>query len=103
VAQGPIRTCIGCRTKASQAGMLRLRWDGSRVVLEGSEARGPGRGAYLCAKMTCWEAARRRRGLGRALRVSRESIDHLALAEEMEGMISGSPGRPQVSAITPPA
>jgi translation initiation factor IF-2 len=81
--------------------MLRLRWDGLRVVLEGSGARGRGRGAYLCAKMTCWEAARRRRALGRALRVSRESIDHLALAEEVEGMISGSPRRPQVSAITP--
>jgi|GEM_PF-5512729 len=82
--------------------MLRLRWDGSRVVLEGSDARGPGRGAYLCAKMTCWEAARRRRALGRALRVSREFIDHLALAEEVEGMISGSPRRPQASAVTPP-
>jgi predicted RNA-binding protein YlxR (DUF448 family) len=56
----------------------------------------------LCAKMICWEAARRRRALGRALRVSRESIDHQALAEEVEGMISGSPA-PKVSAITPPA
>jgi predicted RNA-binding protein YlxR (DUF448 family) len=82
--------------------MLRLRWDGLRVVLDSSEPRGPGRGAYLCAKMTCWEAARRRRALGRALRVSRESIDHQALAEEVEGMISGSPA-PKVSAITPPA
>lgn len=56
----------------------------------------------MCAKMTCWEAARRRRALGRALRVSRESIDHLALAEEVEGMISGSP-RPQISEIIAPA
>jgi predicted RNA-binding protein YlxR (DUF448 family) len=82
--------------------MLRLRWDGFRVALEGSDGRGPGRGAYLCAKMTCWEAARQRRTLGRALRISREPIDHLALAEELEGMISGSPRQPQVSAITPP-
>jgi predicted RNA-binding protein YlxR (DUF448 family) len=74
--------------------MLRLRWDGLRVVLEGSDARGPGRGAYLCAKMTCWERARRTRALGRALRVGRESIDHLALAGELEGMISGSPRPP---------
>lgn len=82
--------------------MLRLRWDGARVVLEVSDSRGPGRGAYLCAKMTCWEAAGRRRALGRALRVSRESIDHLALTEEVEGMISGSPRRP-ISGSTAPA
>jgi hypothetical protein len=102
LAQGPIRTCIGCRAKASQAGLLRLRWNGLRVVLEGSGARGPGRGAYLCAKMTCWEAARQRRALGRALRVSPESIDQLGLAEELQDMISGSP-RPLINGITPPA
>ncbi|MGC1405473.1 MAG: DUF448 domain-containing protein [Candidatus Dormiibacterota bacterium] len=102
LAQGPIRTCIGCRARASQAGMLRLRWNGVRVVLEGSDRRGPGRGAYLCAKMTCWEAARQRRALARALRLSRESIDHLGLAKELQDMISGSPP-PRISRITPPA
>jgi len=72
---------------------VRLRWDGRQIVAETSGLRGPGRGAYLCAKMSCWEAARRRRGVGRALRLSAAVIDNDAVAEAVAGMISGSSRR----------
>jgi len=72
---------------------VRLRWDSGTVVAEAPGTRGPGRGAYLCAKMTCWETARRRRALGRALRRSGGPIEIAALAEAVTGMISGSPRR----------
>lgn len=72
---------------------MRLRWDGTQIVAEADGPRGPGRGAYLCAKMSCWEAARRRRTLGRALRLSGDAIDNDAVAGAVAGMISGSPRR----------
>jgi uncharacterized protein len=62
----PERTCIGCRRKASPAGLVRIvrRPDGSLAV----GRREPGRGAWLCAgSEACFEAAGRRRAFSRAL------------------------------------
>jgi predicted RNA-binding protein YlxR (DUF448 family) len=74
---GPIRTCIGCRTRASAAELLRV------VVAPGADPaaaavpivpdprrRAPGRGAWVHPDPACVELAQRRRAFGRALRVS---------------------------------
>jgi len=92
--RGPTRTCIGCRGKFAQEVLLRLRWDGTQVAAELAGARGGGRGAYLCAKMTCWEAARKRHALGGALRLAGQTIDQAALTAALASMITGSPGPP---------
>ncbi|MGH7641608.1 MAG: YlxR family protein [Candidatus Dormibacteria bacterium] len=92
-ASRPLRTCVGCRIKAVQEQLIRLRWDGQAIVAEAAGRRGPGRGAYLCAKMSCWEAARRRRTLSRALRLAPAAIDNDAVGEALAGMITGSPCR----------
>jgi predicted RNA-binding protein YlxR (DUF448 family) len=55
----------------------------------------------LCAKMSCWEKARRRRALGRALRVSGDAINSEAVAEAVAGMISGSPRRARPGPAVP--
>lgn len=81
---------------------MRLRWDGAQVVAEVAGVRGAGRGAYICAKMTCWEAARKRHALGRALRLAGQTIDQAALTAALTGMITGSP-RPPGTAPTAPA
>ena len=63
----PERTCIGCRRKRGPAGLARIarRPDGSLAVGRNE----PGRGAWLCAgSAACFDAAVRRRALGRALR-----------------------------------
>jgi predicted RNA-binding protein YlxR (DUF448 family) len=63
----PIRTCIGCRSRAPQADLLRLVWTADGVRAD-PERRRPGRGAYLHATAECRDQAVRRRALGRALR-----------------------------------
>jgi len=66
-SRAPERTCIGCRRKASPAGLVRVarRPDGSLGV----GRREPGRGAWLCAgSAACFDAALKRRAFGRALR-----------------------------------
>lgn len=66
---GPMRTCIGCRRRASQTDLLRVVAVGTELVPDGP-VRQPGRGAYLHRDVDCLELARRRRAYSRALRTT---------------------------------
>ncbi|MDN5761202.1 MAG: YlxR family protein [Microlunatus sp.] len=72
----PVRTCIGCRTRAAKAGLLRIAWQDG-VVVDASQTA-PGRGAYLHRRAECLQTAIKRRAVGRALRVS--TVDPTAVA-----------------------
>ena len=61
----PIRTCVGCGRKAPQPELLRF------AAVEGALVAGrdlPGRGAYTCRRLACFERAIARRAFNRALR-----------------------------------
>jgi Predicted nucleic-acid-binding protein implicated in transcription termination len=59
------RTCAGCGRKAPQAELLRFgAVDG---VLQPGRTL-PGRGAYTCRRLTCFERAVAQRGFNRVLR-----------------------------------
>ena len=65
----PVRTCVGCRRRAPAAELVRLARspDDGRLRV----GPGPGRGAWLCgppATTDCFDRARKRRALERALR-----------------------------------
>ncbi|MGH9188479.1 MAG: YlxR family protein [Acidimicrobiales bacterium] len=63
----PLRTCVGCRRKASAAELVRVVLGPSGDLHVGRHL--PGRGAWLCAGPDeCLEAAIRRRAFGRAFR-----------------------------------
>ncbi len=53
----PLRTCVACRTRGPKGDFARgVRTPEGEVVLE--PARNvPGRGAYVCRRMSCWETA----------------------------------------------
>jgi uncharacterized protein len=61
----PVRSCVGCGRRAPQHELLRFVADGGRVVA-GRER--PGRGAYTCRRISCFERAVARRAFNRALR-----------------------------------
>lgn len=67
--QVPVRRCLACRRTAGKPQLVRLAVVGEAVVVDPS-ARQPGRGAYLCHRQECLEAALRRGGtaLARSLR-----------------------------------
>ena len=72
-APGPVRTCIGCRRRATKNELLRVvagsDADGQPVVRPDPNGRAPGRGAHLHPTTECLDQAVRRRAFTRALRV----------------------------------
>ncbi|WP_433084386.1 YlxR family protein [Dactylosporangium sp. CA-052675] len=70
----PVRTCIGCRKRASSSELLRFVAietgpDQFRAVPDPARRR-PGRGAHLHPDPACLALAERRRAFGRALRIA---------------------------------
>ena len=63
----PVRTCVGCREEAGKRALIRLVRDPAGVVRRDPTGRAHGRGAYLHDDPACFERARRRRALQRAL------------------------------------
>ena len=61
----PIRTCAGCGRKAPQSELLRFRAGSDGQLTTGS---GPGRSAYTCRRLACFERAVSRRAFNRTLR-----------------------------------
>jgi predicted RNA-binding protein YlxR (DUF448 family) len=65
VSSKPIRSCVGCGRKAPQAELVRFVAESGRLV-PGSGR--PGRGAYTCRRLSCFERAVARRAFNRTLR-----------------------------------
>ena len=93
----PLRTCLGCRRRLPQGDLVRLRVSAGRVVIDPVGFRGPGRGAYICAKMDCWQAVLKRRSLRHSLGPDLAAADQTALTGTLAGMISNPPPGPGVA------
>jgi predicted RNA-binding protein YlxR (DUF448 family) len=67
-APGPLRTCVGCRTKAAQATLRRFVSNGRGWEPDLARRRAPGRGAYLCSQACAGRVFKNKRypGLGAA-------------------------------------
>lgn len=65
----PVRTCIGCRSRAPKSALLRIVARGSELVPDETGTL-PGRGAWLHPTAACLQDAEKRRAFGRALRVT---------------------------------
>ncbi|HZZ96920.1 MAG TPA: YlxR family protein [Jatrophihabitantaceae bacterium] len=80
LGQSPIRTCIGCRTRAAAAELLRVVAGPGSNVHPDPRRRAAGRGAWVHPDPGCVDLAERRRAYGRALRVP-GPLDLTALRE----------------------
>ncbi|HEX3781604.1 MAG TPA: YlxR family protein [Pseudonocardiaceae bacterium] len=94
---GPVRTCVGCRSRTSAADLLRV------VVVAGAlvpdpRRRLPGRGAWLHQSLSCLRTAERRRAFPRALRANGmlnvdQLVDHLEQLTGEQYAGGSTPGR----------
>ena len=91
---GPIRTCVGCRTRRPSVELVRVTrgapGDGSADDGVHVEVDGPsrGRGAWLCRDSldACLELALRRRGFDRAWRRRSGSDDADHITKALDGL-----------------
>ena len=80
----PVRRCVGCGRRAAQRELVRF------ASLDGDLVSGrnvPGRGAYTCRRLVCFERATAQRGFARVLRQSVRVDPTLArlYTEELNG------------------
>ncbi len=91
---GPVRTCVGCRVRASRAVLLRVvavEAGDITVVAPDPHLRLAGRGAWLHPDLSCLELAERRRAIPRALR----RAGPLEVSAVREFLAAGAPSPPK--------
>jgi predicted RNA-binding protein YlxR (DUF448 family) len=66
----PQRTCVGCRATSAKREFVRVVRTPEGSVEVDETGKRNGRGAYICARTECWEAALQKDRLGRALRTT---------------------------------
>jgi uncharacterized protein len=75
----PERTCVACRSLRPKREMVRVVRTPDGAVEVDLTGKKSGRGAYLCRAQGCWQAALRRKGLERALKIELSPSDREAL------------------------
>ena len=75
----PMRTCIGCNEIKPKKELLRIVRPKDSPVTVDPACRTDGRGAYMCADLSCFEKAVKRRAFSRTFReaVSDEVLSRL--------------------------
>ncbi len=63
----PQRSCVVCRQVKNKRDLIRLVKNGDEVSID-IRGKMPGRGAYLCNSVECWEAALKKNRLDQVLR-----------------------------------
>ncbi|MFB2555859.1 YlxR family protein [Herbiconiux liangxiaofengii] len=92
----PVRTCVGCRARATRSSLLRVvaqervhqnTDSAGRDLVVDETASLPGRGAWLHPSIDCFHLAVTRRAFGRALRVE-GSLDTTPLENRLIGTVN---------------
>ena len=76
----PERSCIACRSKKEQRDLIRLVCSKTGVEID-PKGKAPGRGAYLCSKLECWESGIGQNRLDHALRTKISGENRKSLIE----------------------
>lgn len=84
------RTCIGCGRKAPRDALVRIVVSSAagRATVDAARTA-PGRGAWLCPSVACFDRAAKRKAFGRALRVVMGASELDRLHTEFTGLVSG--------------
>jgi len=66
----PQRTCVACRETGNKRALVRIVRTPTGEVAIDATGKLAGRGAYLCARQSCWGLAFKRKALDRALKIT---------------------------------
>jgi len=76
----PLRTCVACHETKSKRELLRVVRTPDGHVLIDATGKKSGRGAYLCAKLSCWQQAIKTKKLEHEFETTISPEDHAELA-----------------------
>jgi len=77
----PLRTCIACRDTKTKRELLRVVRTPDGHVLIDATGKKSGRGAYLCAKLSCWQKALKEKRLEQQFEIEISAEDRQGLTE----------------------
>jgi predicted RNA-binding protein YlxR (DUF448 family) len=75
----PLRTCIACRETKSKRELLRVVRTPDGHVLIDATGKKSGRGAYLCARLSCWNTAMKQKRIEQELEIAISAEDRSEL------------------------
>ena len=80
----PMRMCVGCREMKEKKELLRIVRNAQGEISFDRIGKAPGRGAYICPSMACFEKAVKNRGLERSFKMAIPKEVYESLKKEME-------------------
>ncbi len=78
-----MRMCIGCQEMKPKKELIRVVKNKENEISIDFVGKKPGRGAYICKDIECFEKARKSKGFERAFETSIESEIYEALKKEL--------------------
>lgn len=79
----PMRKCVACQEMMPKKELLRIVRTPDHQVLWDPSGKVSGRGAYICASVSCLDAAEKKKALDRALKVNVGAEVYAALREQI--------------------
>lgn len=77
----PLRSCVACRETKPKRELLRVVRTPDQHILIDATGKKSGRGAYICAKLSCWELALKTKRLEHEFETAISPEDRVTLDE----------------------
>ena len=85
----PQRTCIVCRTQKNKNELLRIVKNKENIIKVDESGKEPGRGAYICYNMDCFERAKKSQKLERTLEIKTNDDTYEQIKNAIESKMGG--------------
>jgi predicted RNA-binding protein YlxR (DUF448 family) len=90
----PLRSCISCRETKPKRELLRVVRTPDGHVLVDATGKKSGRGAYLCARLSCWENAVKKKRLEQEFELTISDEDRVDLDAFIATLPKDEPAQP---------
>ena len=80
----PQRMCLGCQESKAKRELIRIVRSPEGEFSVDTTGKKPGRGAYICPKMECFNAARKSKGLERSFKSQIDTSVYELLEQQLK-------------------
>ena len=85
----PQRTCTVCRAQKNKNELLRIVKNKENIIKVDEKGKEPGRGAYICLNMECFEKAKKTKKLEKALDIKIDDEIYEEIQKIIESKVGG--------------